>query len=250
MSLLCRTVVLVAFATGCIVGDDPSAGDSASRSRAKSLLPWTAFQEFTVSQGHNTGSHIGSGSWAWDFAMPVGTPVLAAHDGTVRAVKGSSTVGGCAESFAEQANYVVIDQGNGYESLYLHLRGATVAAGRKVKRGEVVGYSGETGWACGPHLHFQIQRSPTAGGTTGWYNESIHDFFWDRGDAWDPAAGEKASSRNGAGGAARTTEEPDGPADHDHAGHAHADLDHGEVFDFHGGAGEAWDLAMQAASGD
>jgi murein DD-endopeptidase MepM/ murein hydrolase activator NlpD len=246
MSLLCRIVVLVAFATGCMVGDDPSADDSASRARAKSLLPWTAFQEFTVSQGHNTGSHVGSGSWAWDFGMPTGTPVLAAHDGTVRAVKGNSTVGGCAESFAEQANYVVIDQGNGYESLYLHLRGVTVAAGRKVKRGEVVGYSGETGWACGPHLHFQIQRSPIGGGTSDWYNASVRDFFWDRGDAWDPAPGETASSRNGAGGAARTAEEPAGPADHDHTDHM--DPGHGEVFDFHGGAGEAWDLAMQAAS--
>ena len=225
-------LVALALATGCVAGDPDIAG-GATGSRAKSLLPWTAFVEFDVSQGHNTGSHTGFGGWAWDFGMPAGTAVLAAHDGTVRAVKGDSVTGGCDANFAEYANYVIIDQGSGYESLYLHLRGVVVAAGRKVKRGEVVGYSGETGWSCGAHLHFQIQRSPAGGGGTGWYNESIHDYFWDRGDAWDPAPGMMASSRNGAGGTPRTAEEP---------------ATAGEVIDFHGGAGEAWDLAMQAAS--
>ena len=233
MSMLGRSVVLVALATGCMVGGDPSSTDSAQRSRAKSLLPWTAFQTFNVSQGHNTGSHTGFGGWAWDFGMPAGTAVLAAHDGIVRAVKGDSTIGGCSEQYAQDGNYVIIDQGTGYESLYLHLRGVVVAAGHKVKRGEVVGYSGETGWACGPHLHFQIQRSPIGGGSTGWYNESIHDFFWDSGTASDPAPGTAQSSRNGSGSSARTDDEPATP---------------GEVLDYHGGAGEEWDLAMQAAS--
>lgn len=233
MSTLYRTVALVAFATGCVAGEPTD--ETGEGSRAKSLLPWTAFVEFNVSQGHNVGSHLGSGTWAWDFAMPTGTAVLAAHDGTVRAAKGDSIVGGCDAKFAEKANYVVVDQGNGYESLYLHLRGVVVPAGRKVKRGEIIGYSGETGWSCGAHLHFQIQRSPSGGGTTGWYNESIHDYFWDRGTAWDPEAGTSASSRNGTDSTARTHEEP-----HDHA--------HGELIDFHGGAGEAWDFAMQAAS--
>jgi hypothetical protein len=41
------------------------------------LLPWTAETAWRVSQGHNGGSHTGNGAWAWDFALPEGTPLLA-----------------------------------------------------------------------------------------------------------------------------------------------------------------------------
>lgn len=161
------------------------------------LLPWTANTSFWVTQGHNGGSHTGLGAWAWDFGMPIGTPVLAAHVGTVRLVKGNSTVGGCSSAFANDANFVIVDQGNGYESLYLHLSSVAVATGTSVSRGDLVGYSGQTGWSCGPHLHFQIQLSPSNGGGTGFYNPSIHDVFYDVGSAFDPVPGTLVTSQNG-----------------------------------------------------
>jgi murein DD-endopeptidase MepM/ murein hydrolase activator NlpD len=165
---------------------------------AMNLLPWTAEKGFTVSQAHNGGSHTGNGAWAWDFGMPVGTPLRAAHFGTVRLVKGDSSSGGCSSTYANAANYVIVDQGNGYESLYLHLSSVSVSVGQRVERGTLVGYSGQTGWSCGAHLHFQIQRSPSNGGT-GWYNPTIHDYFYDTGSAWDPPAGAWAVSKNAIG---------------------------------------------------
>ena len=164
---------------------------------ANNLLPWAADVAFYVTQGHNSGSHVGNGAWAWDFGLPFGTPVHAAHFGTVRLVKGDSSVGGCSSVYANDANYVIVDQGNGYESLYLHLSSTVVTAGQRVDRGDVVGYSGQTGWACGPHLDMQIQLSPSNGGGPGFYNPSIHDYFYDPGYAWDPQPGELATSQNG-----------------------------------------------------
>jgi murein DD-endopeptidase MepM/ murein hydrolase activator NlpD len=161
------------------------------------LLPWTANVSFAVTQGHNGGSHTGLGAWAWDFGTPIGTPIRAAHFGTVRLVKGNSTVGGCNSAFGNDANFVIVDQGNGYESLYLHLKSATVSQGQAVERGDLIGYSGQTGWSCGPHLHFQIQLSPSNGGGSGFYNPSIHDYFYDVGFAWDPAPGTTVTSKNG-----------------------------------------------------
>ncbi len=161
------------------------------------LLPWQPDVGFRVTQGHNTGSHTGNGAWAWDFGLPEGTDVLAAHDGVVRRTKSDSTIGGCSSTYANDANYVVLDRGDGLESLYLHLSAVYVSAGQTITRGELLGKSGQTGWACGAHLHFQIQMSPDGGGTTTWYNPSVHEYFYDTGDATDPAPGTTVVSKNG-----------------------------------------------------
>lgn len=196
---------------------------------ANNLLPWTAYTAYYITQGHNGGSHIGNGAWAWDIGMPMGTPVLAAHFGTVRAVKGDSRIGGCSSAYANDANFVIIDQGNGYESLYLHVGSVTVSPGQQVNRGDLVAYSGQSGWSCGPHLHFQVQLSPSNGGGNGFYNPSIRDYFYDAGYAWDPPYGALASSRNGVSNQPRVAPpEPFAP------------------FEPHGGA--EWDLAMREAS--
>ncbi len=199
------------------------------------LLPWTAGKGFTVTQGHNGGSHTGNGAWAWDFGMPSGTPLRAAHVGVVRLVKGNSRTGGCSSAYASAANYVVLDQGNGYESLYLHLSSVTVSVGQRLERGALLGYSGQSGWACGAHLHFQIQRSPSNGGT-GWYNPTIRDFFYDSGKAWDPPAGAWAVSENAIGSTvAPLMVEASELADE-------------HVVDFHGHSAD-FDAIMQSVSG-
>ncbi len=193
------------------------------------LLPWTANVTFMVTQGHNGGSHTGVGAWAWDFATPIGTPIRAAHVGTVRLVKGNSTGGGCNAAYANDANYVIVDQGNGFESLYLHLSSITVGTGQAVQRGDLVGYSGQTGWSCGPHLHFQIQRSPQGGGGYGFYNQTIRDYFYDQSYASDPTYGMYVTSKNGVSNQPRVVEPED------------------VSFDPHGSSAE-WDLTMQKAS--
>lgn len=82
-----------------------------------------------------------------DFAAPIGTEIYATGNGTVmRADAGASGYG----------NHIVIDHGYGYETLYGHLSRYKVRPGQKVKRGEVIGYVGNTGKSTGPHLHYEV----------------------------------------------------------------------------------------------
>lgn len=99
-------------------------------------------------------------TWAYDFSMNVGTPLWATTSGTVALIKENSSTGGCNSAYANLANYVVINNDNSNTaSLYLHLNtnGATVSVGQHVNQGDLIGYSGQTGYSCGAHLHFQVQ---------------------------------------------------------------------------------------------
>ncbi|MBX5481121.1 MAG: peptidoglycan DD-metalloendopeptidase family protein [Myxococcaceae bacterium] len=132
-------------------------------------VPFGCGLSFEVSQAHNVGSHLDNDEWAWDFRMPEGVPIVAARAGVVRMARGDSTRGGCDPKFAADANYVVIDHGDGTEAQYLHFSSVVVQAGQKVNAGELLGYSGKTGWACGSHLHFKIAKHVH----DGWNNPSI-----------------------------------------------------------------------------
>ncbi|ARJ43404.1 murein DD-endopeptidase MepM [Pantoea alhagi] len=81
-----------------------------------------------------------------DFAVPVGTPVLAVGDGEVVQAKRSSGAG----------NYVAIRHGRQYMTRYMHMKKLLVKPGDKVKRGDRIGLSGNTGRSTGPHLHYEI----------------------------------------------------------------------------------------------
>jgi hypothetical protein len=132
-------------------------------------VPFACGRIHTVSQGHDTGSHKHNDTYAWDFRMPEGTPIVAAKDGTVRMARGDSTEGGCDEKFAPKANYVVISHGDGLETQYLHFNAVVVKPGERVKQGQLIGFSGATGWSCGPHLHFKVARETGRG----WNNPSV-----------------------------------------------------------------------------
>ena len=82
-----------------------------------------------------------------DWAAPSGTPVRAAADGEVVAVR--SNYGG-------YGNYLKIDHAAGIESAYAHLADFAVEPGERVRRGEIIGRVGRTGRATGPHLHFEL----------------------------------------------------------------------------------------------
>lgn len=132
-------------------------------------VPFACGRIYTVSQGHDTGSHKHNDTYAWDFRMPEGTPIVAARDGVVRLARGDSTQGGCDEKFAPKANYVVISHGDGLETQYLHFSAVVVKAGARVRQGQLIGFSGSTGWSCGPHLHFKVARESGRG----WNNPSV-----------------------------------------------------------------------------
>ena len=132
-------------------------------------VPFGCGLSFLVTQVHAVGTHVDNDVWAWDFRMPAGTPVVAALDGVVRLARGDSTEGGCDRALAPTANYVVLEHAGGLESQYLHFSSVLVKPGQHVKQGELLGYSGATGWACGAHLHFKIARPES----DGWNNPSI-----------------------------------------------------------------------------
>lgn len=109
---------------------------------------------------HGTFSHF-AGSQdeeAWDWAMPEGTPVLAAREGVVVATRSDCTVGAVDESLKSDANYVIIRHGDGTFAEYQHLRpgGVTVKLGARVTAGQPLGESGNTGFTSRPHLHFSV----------------------------------------------------------------------------------------------
>ncbi|MFL5319655.1 MAG: M23 family metallopeptidase [Myxococcaceae bacterium] len=132
-------------------------------------VPFGCGLNFPVSQAHDTGSHKNTDVWAWDFKMPEGIPITAAADGVVRLARGDTTQGGCGEEYAAYANYVILAHAGGYETQYLHFQKVVVKEGDKVKAGDVIGYSGKTGWACGSHLHFKVTKNTG----TGWNNDSV-----------------------------------------------------------------------------
>ncbi len=132
-------------------------------------VPFACGRIYTVSQGHDTGSHQHNDTYAWDFRMPEGTPIVAARDGVVRLARGDSNRGGCDEKFAPLANYIVINHGDGYETQYLHFSAVVVRPGERVREGQLIGFSGSTGWSCGPHLHFKVARATGRG----WNNPSV-----------------------------------------------------------------------------
>ncbi len=81
-----------------------------------------------------------------DFTAARGTPIQATGNGKVVKVMKSPSYG----------NYVVIDHGSGYETLYAHMQKVEVKRGQKVKRGEQIGTIGNTGRSTAPHLHYEI----------------------------------------------------------------------------------------------
>ncbi|MBR2063700.1 MAG: M23 family metallopeptidase [Bacteroidales bacterium] len=82
-----------------------------------------------------------------DFAMKSGNPIYVTGDGVVESVK---------FEFFGYGNHVVIDHGFGYKTRYAHLKSIGVVEGMKVKRGECIGLSGNTGKSSGPHLHYEV----------------------------------------------------------------------------------------------
>jgi len=85
-----------------------------------------------------------------DFAAAVGTPIYATADGVVK--EADYNAGG-------YGNNVVINHGFGYETLYGHMYRIKTKVGRKVKRGEVIGYVGSTGKSTGPHCHYEVHKN-------------------------------------------------------------------------------------------
>jgi murein DD-endopeptidase MepM/ murein hydrolase activator NlpD len=104
-------------------------------------------------------THIGNLCNAIDFLVPKGTEVYAAADGIVTALKDDSNVGGADPKYWYEGNYVTIKH-NGESTEYEHFgyKDIVVKVGDIVKQGQLIGYSGNTGYSRGPHLHFEVME--------------------------------------------------------------------------------------------
>lgn len=89
-----------------------------------------------------------------DYALPVGSPVYATADGTVRTVKRSERGYG---------NMIVVEHGTLYSTSYAHLEKINVRQGQSVRRGDVIGEVGNTGLSMAPHLHYEVLYKGEAG---------------------------------------------------------------------------------------
>ena len=108
-----------------------------------------------------------------DFAVPRGTSVLASDAGTVAAVYNDNTGG----------KQLIIDHPGGFRSGYAHLDGFAVKQGEQVAKGEIIGWSGDTGKTTGPNLHFTITDRKGVKVDPAWYLKKKALVLWGAGFA-------------------------------------------------------------------
>jgi murein DD-endopeptidase MepM/ murein hydrolase activator NlpD len=174
---------------------------SSAKAQAQNYLPYPAGKTYSVTQtwGGPFSHQNTVNRYAVDFGMPANQPVVAVASGKVhKAWSGGSNLSrGCNSAYINNANYVVIDHGNGTSSLYVHLNAVNVSVGQTIRQGQQIGLSGDTGWTCnangtgtGPHLHFSFQKT-----TSGVFGESIGQGFVETGNVM-PVASRSYTSQN------------------------------------------------------
>ena len=114
-------------------------------------------QEYGATSFALRGGYKGKWHNGIDYGGPIGTPVYAAESGKVIAVDNQDKY--CYRG--AYGKYIVIEHENNLTTLYAHLSLQTVKKGDIVKRGDLIGYIGKTGYATGPHLHFTVYSSAT-----------------------------------------------------------------------------------------
>jgi len=123
----------------------------------KGILVWPLDKIIITQKFGNTafaqsGAYNGRGHNGVDFGIPVGTPVKTAGSGTVEAVGNTDEVKGCYS----YGKWVLVKHTTGLSTLYAHLSVIKTTAGQEVAVGDIIGYSGNTGYSTGPHLHFTV----------------------------------------------------------------------------------------------
>lgn len=129
---------------------------------------WTA-PKTVAGSGNQNWQIIGTGSFIWpvvgrcltqfywfghpgiDVGLAEGSAVVAADHGTV------TYASWAAGTYFDYGNLIVLNHGNGYETLYAHLSNINVYPGQLVRQGEFIGSTGNTGRSSGPHIHFEIR---------------------------------------------------------------------------------------------
>ena len=147
--------LLGGFAMGELGGEILTPGSDTTLGGGALQWPLPVAGTITSPQGYRTDPITGETSYhsGTDIAVPEGTPILAAADGTVTVANALDSWGG------SYGYYVKLDHGGGLTTLYAHCSSICVTTGQQVKAGEVIAYVGQTGRATGPHLHFEVHSS-------------------------------------------------------------------------------------------
>lgn len=139
-------------------------------------------------------SHTGRAMYAYDFGVPLETPIHAMRPGTVTYVftdtgPGDPCYGGGGPDCGPLANLVIVEHADGTTAAYKHINSASVSVGDLVRQGDVLARSGTTGYSTGPHLHAEVRM----GCPTTVYCDTIPFSFTDVGA---PAASTMVTSGN------------------------------------------------------
>lgn len=112
---------------------------------------WPVQGRLTSFFGERLDPFSGNGSFhsGIDISVPVGTPVVATAGGQVK----------YADNYAGYGRLLVVDHGNGIETYYGHLSMFNVIAGQRIARGEIIAWSGKSGRATSPHVHYEVRMS-------------------------------------------------------------------------------------------
>lgn len=128
-------------------------------------LPFEKNKKYLVYQGYN-GNFSHQNANSIDFSLQIGNKVHAAREGKVVQVVTQNNQNCTTKNCAQFNNKIIILHTDGTFAEYVHLKqnGATVKIGDEISKGQLIGFSGNTGWSKGPHLHFSVFTNRIDGG--------------------------------------------------------------------------------------
>jgi murein DD-endopeptidase MepM/ murein hydrolase activator NlpD len=162
-------------------------------------LPFEEGRSFAITQayGGNLPTHNNTENlYAVDFAMPSGAPVVAARNGIVIDAVFHHREGGYNIAYWDKANTVSIVHDDGTVGEYAHLSptAATIKPGQRVEAGQLIGYSGNTGYTSGPHLHFVVYKPVVRNGKLTRLSLPVVFYNYDPPIRFDPKTGMTATA--------------------------------------------------------
>ncbi len=130
----------------------PTAGSAVFRWPLDSvyITQYFGYTKFALGGAYGGSKHNGV-----DFGTPTGSRLYAPLSGTIRATGNTDLVAGCYS----WGKWILVDHPNGLSSMFAHLSNVQVSAGQQVSTGDVIGFTGNTGYSTGPHLHYTLYVS-------------------------------------------------------------------------------------------
>jgi murein DD-endopeptidase MepM/ murein hydrolase activator NlpD len=168
--------------------------DAVHDANAVYRLPYEEGYAYFISQAHGgrlTSHNNRENLYAVDFAMPVGSPIVAARGGVVIDVTLRHQQGGYDVSFIDKANAIAVVHDDGTVAEYAHLSPGPeiVKPGQRVAAGDLLGHSGNTGYSSGPHLHFIVSHPSISDGKVTRVSVPVLFYSSDPSARFSPSAG-------------------------------------------------------------